>query len=172
MKKIYSTALIAMAVVGAHASVTPFTIDVNYGRTNSFTDSSGNSTFLAGPQIGLSQSLVNLPLLGQVRFGASVLFGGGFGGGTKGNVYGLHALYKSPTAGPSGPYILGGFNYSIANGNNGSFDNVSGFGLEFGVGIPFKTGVPGAPTPAIEAKFQQGPHPQLRMFSVGVSIQF
>ncbi len=165
--------LLASGVV--QADVTPFSISVNYAWSNSFTKLNGSTGRLEGIELGVSQSVVKLPFLGEARVGVSALLGGILrkGADTDGTIYRVFAWYKTPMAGPSGIYGLGGFSYANAQSRGGAFNNVSGFGVDFGVGFPLKTAsVPGVPTPALEVMWHQGSHAQTRGFSVGINIKF
>lgn len=173
MRKLLFVGAMTAAFGTASAGITPFSLYAGYFRSNSFDTSSGRK-YLDGPELGISQSLVKLPLLGQVDLGASVLFGGGFGHGSsaKGNLYRIHADYKSPSAGPNGFYFIGGLGAYWAQSSSGSFSNKSGIGTEFGIGLPFKTPIPGAPGFGIEARYRMGPSAVLRGFSIGATLSF
>lgn len=164
-----------LAVCAAQADVTPFTINVNYAWSNSFTRLNGTSGRLSGVEVAVSQSVVKLPFLGEARVGASALLGGFLqkGGDADGNVYRIFAWYKTPMGEAAGVYGLGGFHWATAQPRGGSFDTVSGFGMDIGFGFPLKTGpVPGAPGAALEFMYHQGAHAQTRGFSVGINIRF
>ena len=164
-----------LVVSAAQADVTPFTINVNYAVSNSFTKLNGTSGRLAGIEVAVSQSVVKLPFLGEARLGVSALLGGVLqkGGDADGTIYRLFAWYKTPYAGPSGAYGLGGFHYASAQSRGGAFDNVSGFGMDLGIGIPLKSApVPGGPGIALEVMYHQGAHAQTRGYSIGLNFKF
>lgn len=164
-----------LIVAASQADVTPFTINVNYAWSNSFTRLNGTTGRLSGIELGVSQSVVKLPFLGEARLGVSALLGGVLqkGGDADGTVYRIFAWYKTPMAGPSGVYGLGGLHFASAQARGGAFDSVSGFGMDFGIGIPLKAApVPGGPGAAIELMYHQGAHAQTRGYSVGVNIRF
>lgn len=164
---------LALPAAFAAAQVSPFNINVNYAWSNSFNLNGGGTGRLSGIEVGVSQSVVKLPFLGEARVGATALFGNLFrGNGVDGSLYRIFAWYKTPMAGPSGVYGLGGFHYATASGRGGTFDTVSGFGVDFGIGIPLSAGVPGVPSPAIEVMYHQGSRAQLRGFSIGVNVRF
>lgn len=170
-------ALVAIACVGAGVAqaqispiptqLSPFTFELGYYHSNSF-----SGTHLSGVELGVSQSILNLPVVGELRVGASLVFSKFLGSGADGNLYRLRALYKTPGAGPQGAYGLAGINFQSAQANGGSFQSQSGFGVEFGVGIPLTHGLPGMPTPAIEVGYRLGPKDVLRGFSAGVTVKF
>lgn len=174
MKRLLVPGLLLAAGV-AQADVTPFSISVNYAFSNSFRKLNGTSGRLEGIELGVSQSVVKLPFMGEARVGVSALLGGMLrrGSDTDGTVYRVFAWYKTPMAGPSGVYALGGFSYANAQSRGGAFNNVSGFGADFGIGIPLKTApVPGVPMPTLEVMWHQGSHAQTRGISVGINIKF
>lgn len=173
MKKLLLVAFAAAGVSAAHAQITPFTVEASYFRGNNFTTNAGTTSHLEGLQLGVSQSLLRLPFVGEARIGVTAMFGNVLSsGGVDGNIYGIHAMYKTPGALTGGLYGLIGVGYWHATGRGGSFDAVGGLGLEAGIGIPFSTQVPGVPSPAIEVRYRQGSHAQTRGFMVGIAVQF
>jgi hypothetical protein len=173
MKRTLVFATLACAAFSG-AQVTPLTIHAGYHRTNTFTAANGNRTHLEGIELGVSQSYVRLPFLGEIRLGASVVFGGALrrGGDADGNIFAVQASYRTPSAGPNGLYGLTGFGYYSAQARGRSFDNVSGLGVHFGVGLPLSSPVPGVPAPAIELQYRLGPKEQLRGLSLGLALRF
>lgn len=172
MKRTLVPVLLAAAAFSC-ADVTPFTINVNYAWSNSFDLNGGGSGRLQGLELAVSQSLLKLPMLGEARVGVSALFGNVLSrGGEDGTLYRIFAYYKTPMAGPSGVYGLGGLSYASATGRNGNFDTQSGLGLDFGFGFPIGTGVPGVPGAAIEVMYHQGAKAATRGFSVGLNVHF
>ena len=167
-KRILALVAVAGACGVAQAQVTPLRVEAAYYRSNNF-----NGSYLSGIELGISQSLLSLPIVGEVRLGASAMFGRALGmGGLDGNLYRLHGTYKTPSAGPNGLYGLAGLNWQTAQARNSSFGNESGFGVQFGVGLPLSTGLPGIPSASIEAMYRIGPKAPLRGFSVGVGVRF
>lgn len=168
--------LTAVGAAGASAApITPFSFYGGYFRGNSFSNHAGNSVHFSGFELGAQQSLVSLPLIGQVDLGASVVFGGSLkdSGSVNGNIYRIYANYKTPSAGPSSIYGIGGFGYYWASGS--SFDTQNGFGTELGVGIPIKGPLPkfpGVPGAAIEARYRFGSKAATRGFAVGLTVSF
>lgn len=170
MKRLLVPILIGISAASI-AQVTPFNINVGYGWSNTFDLKTGGSGRLQGIELGASQSIVKLPVLGEARVGGSLLLAGTMGGGgVKGTGYRVYAWYKTPYAGPKGVYGLGGLSYSGANGSD--FDSVSGIGFDFGLGIPLSSSLPGVPSPSLELMYHQGSHAQTRGFSVSVSVKF
>jgi hypothetical protein len=165
-------AMSCVMVATASATITPFSFYAGYFRGNSFNNSAGNSVHISGFELGAQQSLVNLPLVGQVDLGASVAFGGSLrdSGSVNGTLYRIYAQYKTPTAGPNSLYGIGGFGYYIATG--GGFDRQSGLGSEIGVGLPIKAPVPGVPGAALEARYRFGSKAATKGFSIGLSVSF
>ncbi|MEQ1822416.1 MAG: hypothetical protein ABL949_07895 [Fimbriimonadaceae bacterium] len=151
-------------------------IEVGYTRSNTFDLRGGGRGSLEGLEVGLSQPVIKLPLIGEARLGVSMLFGGTMAKSSeKGNVFRFSAMYMTPNAGPSGFYGVGGFFYGSATGS--SFDSVTGFGLVAGIGFPItkgvdSLGVPGVPKLALELKMFQGARAHLRGFSLGLSGRF
>jgi len=173
MKRTLSLTLLASAAL-SQAQVTPITLHAGYHRTNTFTATNGNRTSLEGIELGVSQSYVKLPFLGEIRLGASVVLGGVLrkGGDADGNIFAIQASYRTPMAGPNGLYGLGGVGFYSAQSRGNSFSNVSGVGVHFGVGLPLSSPVPGVPAPAIELQYRLGPKEQLRGLSVGLALRF
>ncbi len=174
MKRIVLLAGLTVAAVSAHAQVTPFTINVSYGRTNTFDLNGGGSGYIAGAELSVAQSILKLPFIGEARVGASALFGNSImKGPVDGTVYRLFAWYKTPMAGPNGMYGLGGFSYATAQSRGGAFDNASGIGFDFGIGIPLSMGGVGKISrSALEFVYHQGSKAQTRGIMVGMSFQF
>lgn len=154
----------------AQGKLTPFHFELGIFRSQSIQASGGGTTHFSGLEFGVSQSFLSLPVVGELRVGASVALGRTFGGGSNGQLYRLRGLYKTPGAGPNGAYGLVGVNFQAAQSNN--FSNASGVGLEFGVGIPLSIPVPKIPSPAIEIGYRLGPNAALRGFSAGLSVRF
>jgi hypothetical protein len=176
MKKLLVLSLLTGSLVGAAsaAPITPFSVYAGYYGGSSFHDKNGNSIHLSGGELGIQQSLVSLPLFGQVDLGASAVFGGTFHGSSSanGNLYRIYAQYKTPSGpGPGSPYGIAAFSFYSANGSN--FSGQSGLGTEFGVGIPLKAPIPGSPGFAIEARYRGfGAKAADKGFSIGVSASF
>jgi len=162
---------VVLAAAASAAPITPFTIYGGYFRGNTFTNRAGAGVHLAGPELGIQQSLLSLPLVGQVDVGASALFSGsGFGGGDSGNLYRLYAQYKSPTAGPNSIYGIAGLSFNWAQGS--SFDSQHGIATEFGIGFPIKAPLPGAPGIGLEARYRSGSKSAFRGIGLGVTVSF
>jgi len=174
MKRFVLLATLAVAAASAHAQITPFTINVSYGRTNSFDLKGGGSGFISGAELSVAQSILKLPFIGEARVGASALFGSSiFKGPVDGTVYRLFAWYKTPMAGPNGAYGLGGFSWATAQSKGGAFDSVSGFGMDFGIGVPLSMGGVGKVSKtALEFVYHNGSRAQTRGFMIGMSLQF
>ena len=179
MRKLLVLALVTgSAYAAAQKSLPQF--EVSYYQSDSITLNGGGSGRLQGLNLGVSQSLVNLPLFGEARVGFTYLLQGGIGGNSsaEGNLWRLYAAYTTPSAGPSGFYGLGGIFYANATARNNSFDSVSGLGFHVGVGIPLSPGGGGGgmgvpvPKAAIEFKYFYGSKAALRGFSIGAIVRF
>lgn len=173
MRKILVLALVTGSAYAAAQKSMP-QIEVSYYQSNSIDLKAGGSGTMKGVMLGVSQSLVQLPFVGDARLGFNYLLNSG--SSAEGNLWRLYAVYNTPSAGPNGIYGLTGFFYGNATARNNSFDSVSGFGFTIGVGIPLGNvggiGVPGVPKTAIEAKYNYGSKAALRGFQVGVLIRF
>lgn len=178
MRNLLVLALLSGAAFSAaQASLPQF--EVSYYQSDSITLNGGGSGRLQGINLGVSQSVVSLPLFGDARVGFTYLMNGGIGGGgsADGNIWRLYAAYTTPNAGPKGIYGLGGIFYANATSRNNSFNSVSGFGFHVGLGIPISTSggnmnVPGIPKIALEFKYFYGSKAALRGFSVGAIVRF
>ncbi len=152
-------------------------LEVSYYQSNSINLNGGGTGTLKGLMLGVSQSLVSLPFVGEARVGFNYLVKGGIGGnsGADGNLWRVYAAYNTPAAGPNGIYGLTGFFYGNATARNNSFGSVAGFGFMVGVGLPLGGGtskLPGVPKMALEAKYNYGSQAALRGFQVGLLVRF
>jgi hypothetical protein len=178
MRNLLVLALLSGAAFSAaQASLPQF--EVSYFQSDSINLNGGGSGRLQGINLGVSQSLISLPLFGDARVGFTYMLNGGIGGGgsADGNIWRLYAAYTSPMAGPNGIYGLGGIFYANATSRNNSFQSESGFGFHVGLGVPISTpgsgmGVPGVPKAALEFKYFYGSKSALRGFSIGAIVRF
>ncbi len=172
MKRLFLIALAVLPVLAA-AQVTPFEFGIGYGQSNKFDRDSGGRGRLEGPELSISQSVFTLPAAGDIRLGASVLFGGGLshGSDTDGNVFRLYGHYKSPNLGPSGIYVLVGGHWAHAKGRGGSFDSVNRMGTDFGVGMGLGPGGLPIPKTSIEVVRHQSRRSQLEGWSVTLKLR-
>jgi hypothetical protein len=173
MRRTIFLSTLLLCGAAAIGQLTPFEFGAGYGRSASFAKNSGGSGALVGPEFSVSQALLALPLSGEVRIGASALFGGSLSSGSDadGSVYRLFARWKSPSAGPESLYGVVGVYWGTAQSKGNSFDNVHGTGLDLGVGMPAGQILPGLPKTSFELIFHQGSEPQLRGWSVGVVVR-
>lgn len=157
----------------ASAQLTPFEFGAAYAQSGSFTKSVGGKGRIEGIELSISQSFLKLPFVGEARLGVSALLGGGLNGGdSDGNVYRIFARYKTPSAGPTGFYGLIGINVARAEGRAGSFTHVNGSGIDLGVGTPLGAMFPGMPSASLEFINHQSSDPQLRGWSLGLTMRF
>lgn len=179
MRKLLVLALaVGSTYAAAQKSLPQF--EVSYFQSDSIQLNGGGSGRLQGLNLGVSQSIVSLPLFGDARVGFTYLVDGILGGGrAEGNIWRLYAAYTSPMAGPSGLYGLGGIFYANATARNNSFDSQSGLGFHVGIGIPLMKGaaggigsLPGVPKMALEFKYFYGSKSALRGFSIGGILRF
>jgi hypothetical protein len=170
MKKFAAFTVLAAGAAVAPAQLTPFTVEAGWHWTRSVNLNDGRSTSLSGFEVGASQSLLRLPLVGEARIGGSMFFGRG--GGATANVLRIFAMYESPSAGPQGIYGKFGFGYYTVTASSGNFEAGGGLGTEIGIGIPLSARVPGLPSPSIELTYRFGPRAVHSGLTLAAAVQF
>jgi hypothetical protein len=168
-KALAVAAACGVLVVAASADpVTSFSAYGGYFSSFSFTNKYGFATHLGGFEFGGEDALISLPIFGSVSVGGSILFGDSIGGGATGNLYRAHIDYRTAVAPGVKLYAIGGMAYDYATGS--SFKVHNGLGLEVGVGVPLKLGIPVGAT-ALEARYRMGDS-VTSGFSVGLNVSF
>ncbi len=151
---------------GALAQLTPFEIGAGYAQSGSFDKDTGGRGRIEGLSLSLSQSVLRLPLAGEVRLGAS-----GILNGSDGSLVRVFGRYRSPSGGPNGGYGILGVWWARAEGKDGAFDTKDGTGVDVGIGLPLGGVLPGLPSVSLELISHQGNVAQPRGWSAVASFR-